>query len=199
MKDLLRFDTVVAACALLMSTVTAGAMVYQTRVLQDQFSATVWPYLAVEKDYGGNSFGLRLVNEGVGPALIRSAEVSIDGKVTSGWDKEFFATLFGSVQAVRGAGKYLYIQDSSVDSSTAIRAGDALSLIDIKINANKIALIRGALKHRVDLAFCYCSINSKCWTLRASGESNAPTIPQPIGGCRGEHDIAAPISIFRSS
>ncbi|HLI95470.1 MAG TPA: hypothetical protein VKT72_05195 [Candidatus Baltobacteraceae bacterium] len=39
MKDLLRFDTVVAACALLMSSVTAGAMVYQTRVLQDQCAA----------------------------------------------------------------------------------------------------------------------------------------------------------------
>lgn len=41
MKDLLRFDTVVASIALLISCITAGAVVYQTRVLQDEYSASV--------------------------------------------------------------------------------------------------------------------------------------------------------------
>src|SRR5579884_1412004 len=125
MKDLLRFDTIVAACALLMSAITAGAMVYQTRVLQDEFSATVWPYLAVSDYYGKDSFAIRLVNEGVGPALIRSAQIFVDGKPVSGWDDRFFTTLLGQkIRTLHGS----TLSDRSIDASTAVRAGEDVLL-----------------------------------------------------------------------
>ncbi len=63
----LKFDTVVAICALLMSTLTAGAMVYQTRVIADQFSASTWPYLSVDTTYNPNNVEISLVNDGAGP------------------------------------------------------------------------------------------------------------------------------------
>lgn len=189
MKDLLRFDTVVAACALLMSTVTAGAMVYQTRVLQDQFSATVWPYLTINAEYRAKSISLRLVNEGVGPALIRSAQVLVDGNAYSGWDKPFFAAVFGPQfeKLAKDAGTKLV--DSSVDASTALRAGEEQNLITVQAQP---AVIASAVKHDVMLVFCYCSINGKCWTLRGSTASAEPAIPKPVGGCASAHAIAAP-------
>jgi hypothetical protein len=189
MKDLLRFDTIVAACALLMSAITAGAMVYQTRVLQDQFSATVWPYLSVEDDFDKGSVALRLINQGVGPALIRSAQVTVDGKPVAGWDKSFFTTLFGpSISRQSG----LQVADGSVDSSSALRPGDARTLI--AIHMARADLIRSALKHRVELRFCYCSINEKCWTLQTGPAQSA--LPTPVSACRTTETIAAPTNPF---
>gem|GEM_PF-3745766 len=101
MKNALRFDTVVAACALLMSSVTAGAMVYQTRVLQDQFSATVWPYLSVNMFYGTHNLELHLTNQGVGPALVRSAQLVVDGKPMLGWDRRFFSPCSANTRSAR--------------------------------------------------------------------------------------------------
>jgi hypothetical protein len=193
MKDLLRFDTVVAVCALLISSITAAAMVYQTRVLQDQFSATVWPYLAVTADYGERSVDVRLINEGVGPALIRSGQVWIDGKPVSGWNRQFFVTPFGPHLTNGPRHSTLSITDVSIDASSAIRAGDERTLIAVR--SSRPQVLQSALKHDVALAFCYCSINSKCWMLKTSLKSSA-AVPQAVGACAARTTIAAPFSPF---
>ncbi len=185
MKDLLRFDTVVAACALLMSSVTAGAMVYQTRVLQDQFAATVWPYLTVNEFYGNNTLELHLANQGVGPALIRSAQVVVDGKPLRGWDQQFFAMAYGLKLHTKDP-----LQDQSVDGSTALRAGDDDTLLKMRVNHPGVVL--HALKHDVTLRFCYCSINGRCWNLVASSRSTVPSVPVPAAACTEHYSIAAP-------
>jgi hypothetical protein len=191
MKDLLRFDTIVAICALLMSTVTAGAMVYQTRVLQDQFSATVWPYLSVDTNYGVNSFAVRVVNQGVGPALMRSAQISLDGKPLEGWNEEFFSTVFGS--AIRRIHS-MSVQDASMDSSTAIRPGDAFTLLSVRVPNAK--MLQTAAKHRLALDFCYGSINGKYWTLHYEPQVLRSDEPVPVARCTSNHVISAPFSPF---
>lgn len=185
MRDLLRFDTIVAACALLMSTVTAGAMVYQTRVLQDQFSATVWPYLGVSMDYSPSFVDVHLINEGVGPALIRSAQLLVDGKPMTGWDRKFISTVFG--RRIHGA-KHVQATMGSVDASTAMRAGEDRTLLRI---AAPSGIVRQALKHDITLKFCYCSINSRCWNLAASSQSARPAIPVMVPECSETSSIGA--------
>ena len=191
MKDLLRFDTIVASIALLMSCVTAGAMVYQTRVLQDAYSASVWPYLGVEQDFDTNYVRVQLVNQGVGPALIRSAQLVVDGKPLDGWNSAFFKTVFGDT--FKGA-KHVQIADSSVDASTAIRAGDSMQLIAVK--SPQPGVSQAALRHDVRLRFCYCSINGRCWTLDSSGRSNVPSVPVAVGACSQHYSISAPSDVF---
>lgn len=193
MKDLLRFDTVVAICALLMSTITAGAMVYQTRVLQDQFSATVWPYLGVNEYYGERNLELHVANEGVGPALIRSAQLMVDGKPQPGWTASFFKTVFGS-NLLLGKGP---LQDESIDASTAIRSGDALTLL--KVGNLRPGIVIASLKHDVTLRFCYCSINERCWKLIASSRSQQASIPVSVPVCTEHYSIAAPTSALVKS
>ena len=193
MKDLLRFDTLVASIALLMSCITAGAVVYQTRVLQDEYSASVWPYLSVEDDVDTNYVRIRLVNQGVGPALIRSAQLLLDGKPYDGWNKQFFSSLFG--KSVK-RGTKMQLGDSSVDTSTAIRAGDSMQLVAMR--SSQFAVLDEVTKHDIDLKFCYCSINGKCWTLDAS-RSTAAAIPVAVSGCTEHHSIGAPSDILPSS
>src|SRR5579872_4313050 len=76
-----RFDLYVAVLALAISGVAAFASAYQTYVIRQQFSATVWPYLTfTTRSSTDNYFELDLGNAGIGPALIRTASVTRDGK-----------------------------------------------------------------------------------------------------------------------
>ena len=40
-----RLDFFIAIAALLVSTLTAATLLYQTHVISDQYAATIWPYL----------------------------------------------------------------------------------------------------------------------------------------------------------
>lgn len=184
MKDqLLRFDSLIAVIALLMSTVTAGAMVYQTHVIQEQFAATVWPYLSLEVDNNPDSISVHLVNDGAGPALVRSAQLVVDGKPMDTWN-EFFALVHTDpgILAAGPRGDRSHEQSSSIDASTIVRAGDSKSLIGVS-NATPMVL-NAVRKHRIALNFCYCSINDRCWTLDSDLGGTRVSIPQPIGDCR---------------
>ena len=174
----LKFDTIVAVCALLMSTVTAGAMVYQTRVIAEQFSATVWPYLNMETTYSPNEIDIGLANQGAGPALIRSASLAIDGRAAAGWgDLVDIIKKEASVKRTRTVALHM----SSVDASTAIRPGDTRSLISLKTNDKRI--VASARRHRITIDLCYCSINGQCWTLHNALDSTTVSIPQTARSC----------------
>ena len=186
----LKFDTLVASFALLMSSITAGAMVYQTHVLEEQFAATIWPYVSVETTYEKNAIGVNLTNDGAGPALIRSAQLTVDGKPEGGWGDLVAAIKADLPSLPKGT---IAAQMSSIDPSTTIRAGDSRPLIALK--ADNPRIVAAARRHSVALNLCYCSINDRCWTLRTVLGSNAPSIPQPAGPCRAGSSITSPSSI----
>ena len=187
MKDqLLRFDTLVAVFALLASSVAAGAMVYQTRVIEEQFSATIWPYLSVDIYNDEKSVAVHLTNDGVGPAIIRSARLVVDGKAATGWN-DLLQPLYDD-PSLKGKGR-LSAQTSSVDASDSVRPGDSKSLFAISTtNEQLIAAIK---KHRISLEFCYCSINNRCWKLVDTLGSKSAQLPQPVNACAVGSAIAA--------
>ena len=187
MKDnLLRFDTVVAVCALLASAVAAGAMVYQTRVIEEQFSATIWPYLSVDIYNDEKSVAIHLTNDGVGPAIIRSARLVVDGKAASGWN-DLLQPLYDD-PSLKGKGR-LSAQSSSVDASDSVRPGESKSLFAIR--ATNQQMIETIKKHRVTLEFCYCSINNRCWNLIDTLGSKTAQLPKPVSTCAVGSAIAA--------
>ena len=81
-----RLDFFIAVAAVLISAVTAAALIYQTRVIGDQFAATIWPYLSVGDTYDVNGETIEVSNDGVGPALVRSAQLSVDGRAVPAWN-----------------------------------------------------------------------------------------------------------------
>ena len=187
MKDsLLKFDTIVAACALLMSSVTAAAMVYQTRVLQDQFSATVWPYLSVDTSISASSVTVALTNNGAGSALIRSASLELDGKPAAGW-REVVMAIAADVPHVKGG--HVSSSEGSVDPSMAIRAGDSHRVLAVETGT--LPIVPAARKHRVVLRVCYCSINDRCWNVEAVPGSSDLNLPKPVARCAQPHSILA--------
>jgi hypothetical protein len=187
-KDWLRFDTVVAICALLVSVITASVLGYQTHVVEEQYAATIWPYLSVDTAHAEHQLRIALTNNGLGPALIGSAQLIIDGKPAPGWTT--LADLFRRDPAFSSLRhKEISNTTSSVDESTTIRPGDSLPLFNVAVsNTVPQELLR---KHTIALQFCYCSLNDRCWTLSATVGARRSPHPSRVRACTQSAQIEA--------
>ncbi len=70
----------IAVCAVVVS-------VWQVRISQQHNRLSVMPYLDFFSGWQTDStWRMNLMNEGIGPAIIKATELSYDGKVYSHWD-----------------------------------------------------------------------------------------------------------------
>jgi hypothetical protein len=157
-----RIDLLIAVCALLISTLTAGAAIYQGRVISNQLSVTVWPYIAFKSTFGGSDVQLQVENVGAGPAIIRNSTLLIDGKTVP------------SMSTALGTLGYRSARDTSLTLSSlgpgeVIRAGDT-SLI-AHVHSVRFASLAGSLHRRVRVQICYCSVLGQCWLAKSDAES----------------------------
>jgi hypothetical protein len=180
-----RFDLYVALLALIISAVAAGASAYQTYVIRQQYSATVWPYLSfTTRSSLDKFFELDVANSGIGPALIRSSAVSVDGNPigAGGGDPTgtpaLEAAIAGDERAARAAALRARVRGnldttvSSIVRGDVIPAGTNLQLlrVDGKLLARRLI---AHVKH-IDLRVCYCSLLGNCWTVRLWDPAHEP-------------------------
>lgn len=166
----LNVDLLIAVAALLISTIAALASVYQTRIFATQLSATVWPYLSVHTDYPGDgSMTILLNNDGLGPALIRSASLSYDGKRVAGWSDVLNDFLRHAKHAQHGKAQ---ISATGVDQSSIVRPGEGIKLLRLSSSQGDTVVI--AERKRLRLKFCYCSIQNRCWTIDSEVQGHPP-------------------------
>ncbi|HLY03999.1 MAG TPA: hypothetical protein VKR56_16055 [Candidatus Cybelea sp.] len=168
-----RLDFFIAIAAVLISALTAGTLFYQTRVIGDEFAATIWPYLSVGTTYDAGGETIEVTNDGVGPALVRSAQLSVDGRKVGAWNDYIEAlardpelrNLFLRAQAAVQAGPagHATITLSSIGPSSTLRPGESRTLLRISLPFS--VPLHAMLKHAIVLDFCYCSLNGSCWTL----------------------------------
>ena len=180
-----RFDLYVALLALIISGIAAFASAYQTYVIRRQFSATVWPYLTfTTRSSPGNYFELDVGNAGIGPALIRNAVVSRDGKpidvVSNPTANPAISVAFAvdraeakrDEAAAKERGKPNDSTVSSIVRGDVVPAGSSLQLfrVDGKFLTRRVM---ADVRH-VDLQICYCSLLGNCWTKRLWDPSAEP-------------------------
>jgi hypothetical protein len=184
-----RLDFFVAIAALLFSAVTAAALIYQTHVVSEQYAATIWPYLSMNSTYGFHGETFELANDGVGPALIRSAQLSVDGKHAQSWygytlvlaHDPKLRVLFQRLQTQYLAGKKpsAQIAMASLGPGDTLRAGESERLFSLSENALPMTVV---LKHQVTIDVCYCSLNGSCWMLHGIADrGNNP--PEAVNRC----------------
>lgn len=183
-----RLDFFIAIAALLVSAFTSITLLYQTRVISQQYAATIWPYLGVSSTYGGDGEKIQVTNEGLGPALIRSAQLFVDGKPVPTWNDYLAAlmtvpdihALIERAARARTAPQGT-ISTASIGPSATVRPGDSKTLLLIKWQ-NDLPISDLTL-HEIAIDFCYCSLNGSCWTLHATPGRDNPSTPQPVSHC----------------
>ena len=181
-----RLDFVIAFCALLISTVAAVATVYQTRVIATQFSATVWPYVSIDVTNSPTLFELDLRNDGLGPAIVRSATITWDGKRQTSIETllRAFATkdpqTIAAIRAAIRAGEKPKLTTSTPTSGLVIPANSAHPVLRME-SATLVEHFRDAIP-RFGLSLCYCSLTGSCWT---ESYKDRESQPRQVASCSG--------------
>lgn len=184
----IRWDALAAVIASLVGLLALIVAGYTAYIQRQQVRAQVWPHL----DVGQSTFppSIYVVNQGVGPAIVRSVEVRVDGRPQPDWDHVFAAegmqgdintqgpAINGNVLApgsMKAWVNFEFTRDqyqSFVDASRAAPAGDASSKSalpepDYELFAGRQRLLfnqflDGAKRSRLQVRICYCSTLDDC-------------------------------------
>lgn len=195
----LRLDFFVALAALVISALTAAALLYQTRIIAHQYAATIWPYVSFTTTYDPNGETIEAVNDGLGPALIRSAQLSVDGKNVSSWNDYLQAIarepdirkiFLRSRQSLRSGRVQMRISMGSIGPSTTIRGGGSATLLKLSFNdLVSTKAMQELLRHRLAIDTCYCSLNGTCWMIHSAPGQADELEPQVVSHCEGSAAI----------
>ena len=166
-----------AAVATGIAVLAVAVSAYTAYVQRQQVRAQVWPIVEISS---GNEPQLRLwiANKGVGPALIRDAHVSLDGKPLHSWNDMLLA--------LYGHGHYSYSVDTM--RSRVLSAGEALSIFTPKFDAAQ-KLLEAKFdqdRFRVGIEICYCSTLGDCW--RAIAPPREASRTEEAARCKPDAD-----------
>lgn len=190
-----RSATVAAWAGALTSLCAVLISVYSAYLQRQQTRATFWPELTLSFTDEPTP-RLQLLNNGVGPAILRWFEVRHAGVRMDRWGavvQAAAATPQGASALAAAAVSpadfdYAY---SSVGLTRTIKAGEVVDMlvpwpVDPKlaetdgdrtrrINLSALNLLRG--NEQVQVNLCYCSIFEECWLLPDNGE------PRNVAAC----------------
>ncbi len=163
-----RLDFAIALGALLISTIAAISTVYQTRVIAQQFSATVWPYVTFDRTNSPSMMELDLRNDGLGPAIVHGVTIDLDGKHVSSLEAALTDVFKAQPQAtkrIRAAAAHgnggLSITTSTPHAGMVVPANAKHVLV--RLNGAVLVSGLGPSLLNLKVSLCYCSLTGSCW------------------------------------
>ena len=180
-------DMTVAFSALFISVVSLGLAMLHGRTMEKMAEANArlvaansWPFLSygagIVTTNGVTKIRMAVVNTGVGPAKIESAELVWKG-VAYARDQDFLKACCDFDLASGTA------FDSDLVPRSVLRAGERINFLEFTKSASPAvfaALLRAILSRDLQLHICYCSIFDECW------KSDLTTLslkPEPVQAC----------------
>ncbi|MEO0784444.1 MAG: hypothetical protein AAFY10_02010 [Pseudomonadota bacterium] len=184
-----RVEMFIAVCAVVSSLIAIFIAWDQGRVMRAQQHGAVYPVLQIDGYTATSpdmrSFGIRLSNSGVGPALIEEVRLQIAEGGAERVEQSFRDLPAGA--------------DLSWAALTgrAVAPGDEIEPLRISWYGDAVspeAFRTAALDWgQYEVIVCYCSVFSRCWQTRGLGTSRA----DPVETCpQGDSDIFESLGIL---
>ena len=182
----LNFETVGSLVAMLIGAVALFVAWDQAQVMRKQQHASVWPIietdLTIDGDENTRFVKFLVSNAGVGPALIESAKLTINGQditTLGAFRAALLPDSLGGRTGFGGSG----LEGSVLapgQSTTALQlVWERSDEIDTAFNDFARGFV-GTNAPDVSLDICYCSVFEKCWRSKSS------TRPSPVKICPPE-------------
>jgi hypothetical protein len=146
-------DSITAVCAVIIALASLVVTIMEARASRDYNRRSVRPVLQLVrvKLHGDTRTGLKIRNVGLGPAVIVSTAVRLDGNPVGSWDRETLVRLAGLNKPVPSFG--------SLYDRTVIPAGDEQFLIFIDpFSEKRHAWFWQLVAHRLVLEVRYESL-----------------------------------------
>lgn len=161
-----RWEQVTGVVALIVGVVAMIISAYTAYVQRSQARLSAWPHLTLFWSDPGNH--MSVANKGVGPAIIKRVDLTLDDQPLRTWDELLTRAL--------GPGKHDHGW-SSVDGSV-LTATETVDALTVGSDAEFKTLLN--MRGRINLRICYCSVYDDCWqTGYRSGTQPVASCPAP--------------------
>ena len=165
------FDITMAISAIFISAVSLFVAIEHGHTERELVAASSWPFLRsdLSNAYGAGHHAIEIgvSNGGVGPAKIRSFEMSLDGHPI-GSPAELLSVCCGVRQEAVAVRRVLPpgTATTSMIDNTVLRPGEANPVLVIERDGTDPAVFRqlNASLLRLRFTACYCSTLDQCWT-----------------------------------
>ncbi|MTB50144.1 hypothetical protein [Lewinella sp. W8] len=167
-----------ALIAIIISLVGTGVSIIEAKILRDQqalmvqeSSASVWPYISVNKSIGTTvtaegftpTLALSLKNGGIGPAILSPRTIIFRGKTFS--DSDAFNVFLEKTYP----GLSLIFNVDIMDDGGIIPASETIAVLGMMLmgtaeGIEKLDLL-SEISDDLELSLCYCSVYEECWQL----------------------------------
>lgn len=168
------WQTVLSVVGVIIAVLALYAALTESEATRRQTSAAVWPFVQItvaDFDSGEEAgFTLSFTNVGVGPALVRSVRVVIDGEPMRDW-AHVVAHLGGTIDDRVGRNS---ISERVLSPDRKV---DLISVTDPAL-ARQFQAVIGNPENSI--SYCYCSIFDDCWL--ADSRTQALD-PEPVEAC----------------
>jgi hypothetical protein len=172
-----RLSELTSGLALAVSIFALAIGAWQTRLMQTQARASVWPHLEIGYTYNSNvdenAFLWRVDNNGVGPARIETVTLALDGKPMRHWQAFIEALGFKGPQRTSTTSIAGEVIPPSLNRETAIEA--------LRVNQRDLAAALRQGSDRFRMEICYCSVYDDCWIAHWQ-----KTKPDPVATCKAD-------------
>ncbi len=160
-----------SAVAISLGALAVGA--YEAYLQRVYDRASVWPRVELTAEFGPRAVKLELVNSGLGPAIIESANVTFAARPAADWP-DVLRRLLGRMPPAYSTGSM---------RDRAIRAGDSAMILAVPAAA--LAGIPAARRDSIGLVVCYASVFHERWELVVDGMGtrSKPTRWRSVDDC----------------
>tara|TARA_Y100000592_G_C5417466_1_gene291417 strand:- start:180 stop:827 length:648 start_codon:yes stop_codon:yes gene_type:complete len=166
------WQTVLSVVGVFIAVLALYAALTESQAVRQQTAAAVWPFvqLSVEDYDTGDRAGfmLSVTNSGVGPALVRSVRVVLDGQAMRDWE-QVVTQLGGELNEQVGRST---LSDRVL--SPGVRR-DLITVTDQNLARQFQAMIANPEN---SISYCYCSIFDECWVADSRRQALDPTTVQ---------------------
>ena len=147
-------ESFVALAALIVSLSALGVGVYEAALQRQHDRAEVWPHAEVGLFVDTTGANVQVENTGLGPAVVESIDVSIDGKTQQSWGA-ILQTLVGDS---------LRAHSNNTAYEHGIRPGDRVLLFGLP--RESLPTPFWSQMKRIVVTLCYRSVFGERWIVR---------------------------------
>ena len=144
-------ETFVAVAALIVSLSALGVGVYEASLQRDHDRAEVWPQLEIGVFVGSAGAKVQAGNTGLGPAVVQSIDVSVDGHPQSDWLAALKVLIGDSART----------DENNTIFQHSLRPGDRVNLLALP--AKSLPTPFWKQMGRVVVSICYRSVFDQRW------------------------------------
>ena len=169
----IRYDAIAAVIAALVGMLALLVAGYTAYIQRQQVRAQVWPWLVAGNN--DNERSIEVLNKGVGPAIVRSAQVFVDGKPQPDWQR-----------VLKALGTVPHRYSQSTLNPNVLTPGEKVPAIQFA-DEDDYKRFKAAAVQRVTLVnICYCSTLDECWMYsdkHAVGYKSLAQLVEPVDRC----------------